>query len=243
MSMSNIPARPPGLFRVMTYNLCFGGAERVDAIQAVIAHAAPDAAALTEADDPGVVADLAGRLGMGHVWARGSGDRHIAFLSRLPIKVWRIYNSLPLTQAVLKTELAIRQPPSAINQQPTALTLYSLHLLPYLLLPFEIHRARALGALLQMIRRDQPGPHLILGDVNAIAPGDRVLHHKNPPVMQRVMTLQANIIFRLAIPTLLRAGYVDCYRAVNPPLSPFPFTTAANEREAGGEGVNSDGFT
>ena len=50
--------------RIMAYNLYFGGADRVDDIHAVIAHAAPDAVALTEADDPGVVADLAARLGM-----------------------------------------------------------------------------------------------------------------------------------------------------------------------------------
>ncbi|MBI3763555.1 MAG: endonuclease/exonuclease/phosphatase family protein [Chloroflexi bacterium] len=220
----------------MTYNLCFGGADRFDAIHTVIAHAAPDAVALTEADDPRIVADLAARLGMEHVWARGSGDRHIALLSRFPIKSWRIYNRPPLTQAILETKLEISNLESSTPHRQSLISLYSVHLLPYLLLPFEIRRAQALNALLKIIQRDCLGPHLILGDLNAIAPGDRVLQHKNPARMRRVMALQANIIFHLAIPRLLRAGYVDCYRACHPhPLPPLPLGE--------GPGVRDDGFT
>ena len=263
------------LFRVMAYNLYFGGANRVDDIHAVIAHAKPDTVTLTEADDRRVVAELAARLGMEHLWAQGSGDRHIAFLSRFPIAAWRIFNRPPLTQAVLETRLSLSNLQSLISNphaksSPStssfALTLYSLHLLPYLLLPFELHRARALRALLQIIQRDRPGPHLLLGDLNAVAPGDRVLQHRNPSRMRRAMLLQANLIFRLAVPVLLRAGYVDCYRALHPRRPPLlPFAHAPRERSAakskeangrapstslqggsardGGEGKNTDGFT
>jgi exonuclease III len=93
--------------------------------------------------------------------------------------------------------------------------------LPYLLLPFEIRRRQAVGKLLQVIRSHQPGPHLVLGDLNAIAPRDRVLQHNNPPRMRRVMRLQLNLIFRLAIPRLLNAGYMDCYRHLNPNTDGF----------------------
>jgi exonuclease III len=73
--------------------------------------------------------------------------------------------------------------------------------------------------------------------------------------MQRVMRLQANLIFRLAIPGLLRAGYVDCYRTCHPhPPLPFvalPNGTPGSEKRAepastgraGGEGLDPDGFT
>jgi exonuclease III len=69
---------------------------------------------------------------------------------------------------------------------------------------------------LSLIRARQIGPHLIVGDLNTIAPGDRVLQAHNPPQMRRVMAWQFNIIFRLALPRLLRAGYVDCYRRCHP---------------------------
>ena len=198
--------------RILTYNLYFGGADRLEEIYTVLAHVGADVVGLTEADDPATVATLAERLGLHHIWAEGSGDRHIATLSRYPILEWRIYRTPPLTQAVLETKLAL---PSG------AISVYNAHFLPTLLLPFEVRRWQAAGKLLQVIRAGQPGPHLILGDLNAIAPGDRVLQHNNPPRMRRLMALQLNIIFRLALPRLLKAGYVDCFRHLHPHADGF----------------------
>ena len=204
------------LARFAAYNICFGGSDRRDALARVLAQIAPDVAALTEADDEGVVAELARRLGLHHAWGRGSGDRHIALLSRFPIRDWRVYNTPPLTQAALEATLVL---PAG-----GALTVYSVHLLPYLLLPFEVRRAQAVRKLLSHSAA-APGPRLILGDLNAIAPGDRVLQARNPARMRRVQMLQANAVFHLAIGQLLRAGYVDCYRARHPngvPHGPEP---------------------
>ncbi len=195
------------MLRIATYNLYLGGADRLELIYSVLAHLGADVVALTEADDPAVVAVLAERLGLYHQWANGSGDRHIATLSRFPIAEWRIYNRPPLTQAVLETRLALPR---------GTLTTYNVHFLPTLLLPFEVRRWQAVGKLLQIIRTHQPGPHLILGDLNAIAPGDRVLQQQNPARMRRIMALQFNFIFRLALPRLLKAGYVDCFRRLHP---------------------------
>jgi len=193
--------------RIATYNIYLGGSGRFDAILAVLSHLNADVIALTEADDAALVASLAERLDMHHIWAEGSGDRHIATLSRFPIVEWHIYNTPPLTQAVLETHLDLGG---------NSLTIYNAHFLPYLLLPFEIRRWQAAGKLLKIIRANQPGPHLIVGDLNTIAPGDRVLQHKNPDRMRRIMALQLGIIFRFAIPRLLNAGYTDCYRHLHP---------------------------
>ena len=216
------------LLRVLAYNLYFGGTDRVDAILAVLRHAGADVVALTEADDARVVATLAEGLEMRHVWERGSGDRHIATLSRFPIVESRIYNTPPLTQAVLETRIEMPHPHAPSPGDGTAvarrggdspplspetgslvsgeegrggeaITLYNVHFLPYLLLPYEIRRWQAVGRLLGVIRSRRPGPHVILGDLNAIAPRDRVLQRNNPPRMRRVMALQINLIFRLAI--------------------------------------------
>jgi len=102
--------------------------------------------------------------------------------------------------------------------------------LPYLLLPYEIRRWQAVGQLLDVIGSRRPGPHLILGDLNAIAPHDRVLQRNNPPRMRRVMALQLNLIFRLAIPRLLRAGYVDCFRRLHPAEREDGFTWRPGNR-------------
>ena len=202
--------------RVLAYNLYLGGSDRLDAIHGVLAHVDADLIALTEADDRQVVKTLAERLGLHYMWARGSGERHIATLSRFPIQEWHVYNTPPLTQAVLETRLDLSHPLSPAPNQRRSITIYNLHFLPYLLLPFEIRRWQAVGKLLGMIRERQPGPHLIMGDLNAIAPGDRVLLRNNPARMRRVMALQLNQIFRVAIPRLSRAGYVDCFRRLHP---------------------------
>lgn len=198
--------------RVLTYNLYFGGSDRLEEIYTVLAHVGADVVGLTEADDPTVVVTLAERLGLYHVWAEGSGDRHIATLSRFPILEWQIYRRPPLTQAVLETKLAL--PAETIS-------IYNAHFLPTLLLPFEIRRWQAVGKLLQIIQTRRPGPHLIMGDLNAIASGDRVLQHNNPARMRRLMALQLNIIFRLALPRLLKAGYTDCFRHLHPSADGF----------------------
>jgi hypothetical protein len=91
--------------RVLTYNIYLGGADRIDAIYTVLSHIDADIISLTEADDPQVVATLAKRLNMDHAWAKGSGDRHIATLSRFPIIDRQLYNTRPLTQVVLETRL------------------------------------------------------------------------------------------------------------------------------------------
>src|SRR5205085_1297063 len=112
----------------------------LDSFERVLQALNPDVAALTEADDQQVVEELAARLGLTPLWARGSGDRHIALLTRFPVRAWHIYNQKPLTQAALEATLDIP------GFGP--LTVYSVHLLPYLLLPFELRRAQAVGALL-----------------------------------------------------------------------------------------------
>lgn len=230
------------VLRVLAYNLYFGGADRLEAIYNVLAHVDADVVALTEADDRKVIETLSERLGLHHVWAKGSGDRHIATLSRFPIVEWNIYNKPPLTQAVLETKLELSPltpdrsfgdlsgvggtPPSpddvsrSSRQERGAggvrcLSIYNAHFLPYLLLPFEIRRWQAVGRLLEVIRTRQPGPHLIVGDLNAIASGDRVFQHNNPPGMRRAMMLQLGLIFKLALPRLIKAGYVDCFRKLH----------------------------
>jgi exonuclease III len=201
---------------ILIYNLEFGGRDQIEAIYAVLSHVDADVITLNEADDRAVVETLAERLDLHHIWAEGSGRRHIATLSRFPVDEWHIYNRPPLTQAVLETRL---------NTPTGPLTIYNVHFLPYLLLPFEIRRWQAVGKLLAIIRRRPPGPHLIVGDLNAIGPGDRVHQRRNPPRMKRVMMLQLRLIFRLAIPRLLKAGYTDCFRHLHPEADGFTWWT------------------
>lgn len=192
--------------RLLVYNINGGDADRIESIYNVLTHARADVIALTEANDEGVIKEIAARLELHFSWQRGSGDRHVATLSHYPIIESHIHRTPPLTQAALETVLQLP------NER---IRIFNVHLLPYLLLPFEIRRWQAVGKLLEIIRSRQVMPTLIVGDLNAIAPKDRVLQHLNPPRMRRVMAMQFNIVFHFAISRLLNAGYTDCYRRLH----------------------------
>lgn len=204
--------------RLATYNIEEGSPQRIDAVYRTLASINADIIALTEADDEQVTGELAERLEMQHVWSPGSGIHHVATLSRFPIGARQTYNTPPLTQAVLQTEICIGE---------QSLTVFNLHLLPWLLLPYELRRWQAVGHLLALIRQQNIGMHLIVGDFNSVAPGDRALRHNMLPRMRMLMMPQLQIIFRLTLRRLLRAGYVDCYRQLNPGKDGFTWMTTS----------------
>jgi len=207
--------------RVLTYNIQFGPRKQLDKLHTVLAACAADVIALNEADDEAVVAELADRLDMHHVWARGSGARHVATLSRFPILKWQIYNRKPLTQAALATVLDFH-PTSA-----GPVTVYNVHLRPDPYWHFELLRWLAVGKLLQVIRQQTPGSHLLVGDLNTYAPGDPVqadviLRHIEQG--RWILQLQRYRFLRIAFARLLKAGYRDCFRHLHPTEPGFTFT-------------------
>lgn len=208
--------------RVLTYNIEFGRRERLHDLYTVLAQCAPDVATLNEADDESVVADLAQLLGMHYVWAKGSGDRHIGTLSRFPILEWQVYTRKPLTQAALVTTLDFRP----FGQAP--LTIYNVHFRPDPFWHFELFRFLAANKLVGLIGQQQPGPHLIMGDLNTYAPGDpvevemilRYMAEKDKQMLAR----QRYRFLRLAWRRLRWSGYSDCFRHLHPNDPGYTFT-------------------
>lgn len=198
-----------GLLSVMTYNICDGGDGRLALIRQVIADARVDVILVNEADNEAMTAELANDLGMNLIWARGSGQKHIGFLSRLPIVRWEIYNRRPITQAMLVVEIE--------TTTGERVDIYGAHLLPYfMLLPYELARWRAVSAMLGVIQPHAHVPHLVMGDFNAVAAGEPVDLTIFPRKIRRLMLLQANRMAHLTLRPLLRAGYTDAYRVLNP---------------------------
>ncbi len=207
---------------IATYNIEMGGIGREDNLLAVLKQLNADVVGLTEADDEKVVATLAHQLDMDYQWARGSGDRHVATLSRYPIRRWAIYNRHPLTQAALSTtlELPFRGLPE--------LTLYNTHFRPDPFWHFEIFRFLAAWKLRRVIKQEGHSPTIIFGDFNTYARGDSVdlatLLRYTSDLDKRRHARQRYKFLRLSHAHLLRAGYTDCYRAVNPTENGWTFT-------------------
>jgi len=202
------------MLRLLTYNIWDGGAAHIDPLASIIAAANPDVLLLNEADDEQVAEQLARELSYDCLWARGSGTKHIALLTRLPVRYWRVHNRRPITQAVLEAELLV---PSAVSGPSSSVVVFGVHLLPYfMLLPFEAARWRTVRALLKHVRRTCTVPHILMGDFNATLSGERADTGAFGGSVRRQLRLQANIQPHFALSQITRAGYADCFRRLHP---------------------------
>jgi endonuclease/exonuclease/phosphatase family metal-dependent hydrolase len=181
------------MLRVVSYNIQMGGEDRLPAIAAVIRALRPDAVALLEATSHANVAALANDTGMREA-ATGpanNGVHHIVWLTRAPI---------------------VRGQNHDLSFDGAPLRLFATHLA-------SRHDARSpvdeAAAIVDLLRPLAGQPHLLLGDFNALRPGDPV-GAPPPGVEKRGDAVDGAP--RRAIGLLLDAGYVDCYRALHADL-------------------------
>jgi exodeoxyribonuclease III len=197
--------------KVLSYNILEGGGDRLPDITAVIGEQNPDVAALLEANSRPNVEILAAGLGMDLVFGEASSDAHVAWLSRLPIRRRQNHRSAALAKTLLEIE---------VDWNGLALGLFATHLasrwdsqLP------EDEVASILALLSQQVQR----PHLLVGDFNALGPGDLV--GSPPPGVQKRGGALDNAP-RPAIQQIHAAGYLDCYRALHPTSPGFTYHTS-----------------
>jgi len=144
----------------------------VNQLREIIQSADPDVVGLVEAMNPHVVEALAERLGMQYYMSdnpRQQGDWQVALLSRLPIVRTGVH-SRPgiLTEPLL--EACVEE------ADGRELTVFVIHLAA------TFHRGwagdgirrREVREILRILQARQGTPHLLMGDFNALAPGDRL---------------------------------------------------------------------
>lgn len=197
--------------RLLSYNILDGGAERFDALAAVIGGQRPDAIGLVEAEDAGVVARLAGRLGVDFVHAPGNSHAS-ALLSRLPIV--RTVNHALLQPTLEKSllEAVVRLP----NGRELPIGVVHLHARAYD--ADEDRRERELDVVLNAFapHRARNTPHLLCGDFNANSPHQRIDPAKLKPKSRAAWDAQGGRIPRRVVQRLMAADYVDTLRAFDP---------------------------
>src|SRR5258708_2904283 len=81
--------------RVMTFNIKDGGQGREHLIFEVFTTVQPDLILLQEVTSPNLVQDWAARMNMEFVVAKGHSIRHVAILSRFPIRSCSSNTSIP----------------------------------------------------------------------------------------------------------------------------------------------------
>lgn len=162
------------MIRVATYNILVGGLSRERLIRDVLTRIDADVVALQEVCDVDVVRGLARSLKMdlliGEPSDPGSTVR-VAILSRRPIRTWR---NRQHPGRMLRSHLHCEIETGA--EAVPALGVHCVHLAARFgdRAKGEARRMRELTAILAGIDDGPPLPHLLLGDFNALSPGDDV---------------------------------------------------------------------
>ena len=199
-------------FRVMTYNILFGGVGRESLIRDVVSAVDPDVVVFTEVtsdDSFKVIADVVGphRAGLAGRITR----EHPAIVSRWPIIASEMHGPPWAPRKWVEVTLRPFGGPRV--------DIVGVHLVPQPLWPFELWRRVEVHSLLKRLRTRAGTPHVIAGDFNTLMAGDP-LRREGAPLWVRGQWAVQGGWPRWALRELTNAGYTDCYRA-------------CHEREAG----------
>ncbi len=211
MYLRLVPAasRTP-ILRLLTYNIKRGGIGRDRPLRAVIAASRPDIVVLQEATTPAVVEALAAGTGMAQ-WG-ATGGESLAFMSREPVAHYEWHRPKPSRHAFLE-----------IVPREASVRIFGVHLSARHAAWTERRRTRELRAVLAAVARPQTGFHVLVGDFNTLAPGERLDPRKLPYRLRALVWLSGGRIRWRTIQMALDAGYVDAYRARHPFDAGFTF--------------------
>jgi exodeoxyribonuclease-3 len=199
-------------FKVLSYNICEGGDDRLPGIAAIIRKQKPDAVALLEATSRANALTLAQDLRMQLVFGEANNGVHVAWLSCLPIQRERNHRLAVLAKTLLEIEVAWAGAP---------LRLFATHLASR----WDGRQpVDEVPAILDVLRQLAERPHLLVGDLNALRPGDPV---GTPPQGQAKRGDALPGARRRAIRLILDAEYVDCYRSLHPETSGYTYPSDA----------------
>jgi exodeoxyribonuclease-3 len=198
--------------RVMSYNILLGGEDRLPHIIGTIRSQRPDLVALLEANSRANAESIAKELEMQVIYGEGNSDFHVAWLSRLPLLRSENHRLPVFSKTLLELELI---------WEKTRIHLFAAHLRSGRNAEGEQKREEEIQAIIDITRKVENTPHLLVGDLNTLHPSDRTGLALLPTGPGEQGKHQAEVINepampRLVIPHLLSAGYVDCYRRIHP---------------------------
>lgn len=196
------------ILKVMTYNILNGGENREQNILEVIQSVQPDIVILQEVYKSAFLQNLGMALNMQPFFGSGNRKRHVALLSRLPIRsISSHHPSFPIWNNVIEAEIEYRA-----NR---TLKVFGIHAKANLGVIWEWRRWREAKYILKQISPYSDKLCLIAGDFNAIAPNDAVVTSRMPKWLKLILWLQGNRIYRFSIRAYLKAGFTDSFRYLN----------------------------
>jgi exodeoxyribonuclease-3 len=194
---------------ILSYNILYGGEDRLPLIAGVIQKQQPDVVAFLEANSHANAEALARQVGMDLTFGEANSEFHVAWLSHLPLIRTENYRLPVFTKTLLKIE---------IRWEGVPLALFATHLRAGRDQESDQYRVAEMQAILDILRQLGNQPHALVGDLNSLHPTD----HPNLSAYlvtepeERRENLQEDQLPRQVIPLLVEDGYVDCYRALHP---------------------------
>jgi endonuclease/exonuclease/phosphatase family metal-dependent hydrolase len=200
-------------FRVMTWNVLYGGVGREELLRREIAAIAPDLAVFTEVGTEPALRAFSDVVGP-HVaiCSRTRSGERVAIVSRWPIAASASFG--PPWSRAKWIEAEIDLPNHG------RLRVQGVHLVAHQLWPLEWWRRRE-ARYLAGHRRAHPGPTIVAGDFNTFMPGDGIDRERAPLYVRLQWLALGGFIPRWALRVLTDAGFVDCYRACHPEAEGF----------------------
>lgn len=190
-------------FRVMTYNILDDGVGRELPILEVVRTADPDVVILQEVGRLETAERFAAALHLNLGFVRGNSKRHLAVLSRFPILECYSYHPWPLSTALLEAKIEL------LGKRSFRLCGVHLAAQPFVL--WELWRWLEIKTILHRLNSYLAESCLLLGDFNAIAPGDTANIAAWPNRLKQMLAWQGGRIFHWALAEVSSAGFVDRY--------------------------------
>jgi endonuclease/exonuclease/phosphatase family metal-dependent hydrolase len=188
--------------KLLSYNIQHGGAGRETRLASVIRECEPDLVVLQEATRPAVVERLAKETGL-EFWASRERES-AAFISRVRVERHAWHPLIRPGRGFMEIVLAEGHG-----------RVYGVHLSAVHSNWTERRRRRELDLMLKTVANDKEDFHVFVGDFNTLAPGEMLDARKLPPRLRALIWLSGGRVRYATIQTMLDAGYVDGYRAMN----------------------------
>lgn len=197
-------------FKLLSYNIRFGGLGREAALKESIQRVAPDLVVFQEAIHPAVIEKLSTELNMPH-WAARK-NHSIGFISREKVSYYEWHYPAGAKHSFLE-----------VIPFDSETRIFGLHLSARFSKWDERKRAREIRALLEGIKRHQSGFHVLVGDFNTLAPGEDLEVHRMPAWIRALIWISGRKLQRETIQLMLDQGYIDGYRNLHPDVKGYTF--------------------
>lgn len=194
-------------FRVMTYNILFGGFGREALIRDVVNAVRPDVVVFNEVTSTDSFEAIADAVGPHRVAGASRSNReHPVIVSRWPILQADRHGPPWAPHKWVEARLQPFGGPS--------ISICGVHLMAQPFWLFEAWRRAEVRSLLERLRPRADVPHVIAGDFNALVASDE-FRREGAAMWVRAQCAVQGGWPRWALSALTNAGYTDCYRTCN----------------------------